>query len=81
MFNEIIRISGGKPLELEIGLSAYIGILDLPERKELPVYTCVMEKAALFLDYPNICTHFWNPTCKDRWIGPYPHQVRGRCRR
>ena len=82
MFNEVIRIGGGKPLELELQMTASMGFLedDHPEQDE--VYTFVMEKAASLSDYPNICTHFWDPTYWKRKIGPFPRgQVRRRCRR
>ena len=80
LFNEVIRIGGGKPLELELQLSASMGFLDdHPDQDEL--YVDIMEQAALLSNYPKICTHFWNPTYWTREIGPFPRgQVLGRCR-
>ena len=80
LFNEVIRIGGGKPLELELQLSASMGFLDdHPDQDEL--YVDIMEQAALLSNYPKICTHFWNPTYWTRKIGPFPRgQVRRRCR-
>ena len=79
LFNEVIRIGGGKPLELELQLSASMGFLDdHPDQDEL--YVDIMEQAALLSNYPKICTHFWNPTYWTRKIGPFPRgQVRRRC--
>ena len=88
MFHEIIRIGGGKPLELDLELSASMGTLEdeHPEQNEL--YISVMEKAELLSDYPNICTHWWNPNTsspsfRNRYLGPLfcRRQVRRRCRR
>ena len=76
MFNEIIRIVGGKPLELELKLAVSSEILS---NRGDELYVRIMEKAALLSDHPNICTHWWNPT---HGIGPFPRgQVRTRCRR
>ena len=78
MFHEVIRIADGKPLELELHI-IFTGTLDTghPEQDEL--FVDIMEKAAMLSDYPNICTHVWNPTGE---LGPFPRgQVRNRCRR
>ena len=80
MFNEIIRIGGGKPLELELQMSASMGFLepDHPEQNEL--YVGIMDKAALLSNHPKICAHFWNPTYWNRGIGPFTRgQVCRRC--
>ena len=69
MFNEIIRIGGEKPLEL--GLEIEVCLTTRADELRMRI----MEKAALLSDYPNICSHWWNPT-----RGPYD-QVRTRCRR
>jgi hypothetical protein len=59
MFNEIIRISGGKPLELELKLAVCSpGTLPGGNTGEDELYVRIMENAALLSDYPNICTHW-----------------------
>ena len=79
MFNEIIRISGGKPLELELNLTVASG--DLKNSGRDGLYTRIMEKAALLSDHPNICTHWWNPS-QDEIVPFHPRgYVRTRCRR
>ena len=81
LFNEIIRISGGKRLELELKMGVSREDLeDEPGREEL--FKRITEKGALLSDYPEICTHFWDPTYWSRGLRPFPRgQVRGRCRR
>ena len=84
MFNEVIRISGGKPLELELLMSVRTEDSDLKTEHpgEDDLYMRIMEKATSLLDYPNICTHWWNNTDWNRGLGPFPRgQVRGRCRK
>jgi hypothetical protein len=81
LFDEIIRISDGKPLELELQMIVSTGKFDIehPGRDELFMH--IMERAALLSDYPKICTHFWNPTFWDRGLGPFSRgEVRSRCR-
>ena len=83
MFNEVIRIGDEKPLELELLMSASTGDADF--ETEYPgedgLYMRIMEKAAPLSDYPNICTHWWNPTYWIRGLDPFPNgQVRRRCR-
>ena len=83
MFNEVIRIGGGKPLELELQMAASVGLSanECSEQKD-ELYTFIIEKAASLSDYPKICTHFWNPTYWTRGIGPFPRgQVRRSCKR
>ena len=81
MFNEIIRIGGGKPLELELEL-AMIPSASINTHTEVDEFHMrIVEKAALLSDYPNICTHLvgpWNPTPR---FGRVYDQVRTRCRR
>ena len=72
MFNEIIRIGGEKPLELEIKME--VCLATRPDE----LHMRIVEKATLLSDYPNICTHWWNPTPRSR--GHYD-QARTRCRR
>ena len=80
MFNEVIRIADGKPLELELQMVVYNG--EPHSHVENQLYRCIMEKAAPLLDYPKICTHFWNPTFEARGLGLVSRgQVRSRCRR
>ena len=84
MFDEVIRIGGGKPLELDLVMSASMGILEPEHHEQKDLYMYVKEKAALLLDHPNICVHFWNPTStwRDRDTGPFSRpQVRRRRRR
>ena len=82
-FKEVIRIGGGKPLELEFGMS--VSTEDSYETEhpgEDELYRRIMEKTELLSDYPNICTHWWNSTFRNRGINPFPSgQVRTRCRR
>jgi hypothetical protein len=81
MFNEVIRIAGRKPLELELQTVVSTGGLLQIEHPERYEFVRIMEKAASLRDYPNICTHVWNPTFWDRALGPFPHQVRSMCKR
>ena len=83
MFNEIIRISGGKPLELDLKFAVASGTLSSDAGQD-ELYIRIMEKAAFLSDYPNICIHWWNPTLWTRGItgSPFPRgQVRTRCGR
>ncbi|KIM41140.1 hypothetical protein M413DRAFT_159898 [Hebeloma cylindrosporum] len=82
MFKEVIRISDGKPLELELMMEVFwesASQIEHPGQEDL--FTHIMEKAKSALaGYPNICTHFWNPTFSNRGLGSFPRgQVRGRC--
>ena len=81
MFNEVIRISDGKPLELELQMTISDGIeTDHPGEDEL--YKGIMENAVSLSEHPKICTHLWNPTFRKLGLRPFPRdQVRGRCRR
>ena len=72
MFNEIIRIGGEKPLELELKMEVYLST------RADELHMRIMEKATLLSDYPNICSHWWNATPRSR---VHHHQVRTRCRR
>jgi hypothetical protein len=82
MFSEIIRISDGKPLELELKLAVSSGTLSSEHTGQDELYMRIMEMAVSLSDHPNICTHWWNPTLWTRGIGPFPRgQVRSRCRR
>ena len=81
MFNEVIRISGGKPLEMEFMMAISDG-LEIHHSGEVELYNGIMDNAALLSDYPKICTHWWNPTYWQRDLNPFPRgQVRQRCRR
>ncbi|KIM47373.1 hypothetical protein M413DRAFT_416068 [Hebeloma cylindrosporum] len=78
MFNEIIRIADGKPLELELVMSVSTDHLGVD--KEGQLYTGITNKSSSLSNHPEICAHFWNPTFWDRGIGPFPRGlVRGRC--
>ena len=83
MFNQVIRIADGKPLELELQTVVYTGRWATGHPGQDELYMRIMEKAAPLSDYPNICTHVWNPTFgRDRGLVPFPPgQVRSRCRR
>ncbi|KIM39527.1 hypothetical protein M413DRAFT_74709 [Hebeloma cylindrosporum] len=79
--NEAIRISFGKPLELDFEI-VVSGKFERGRGKKNELYVSIMEKTTSLSDHPNICTHFWNPTYWDHGLGPFPRgQVRGRCRR
>ena len=79
MFNGIIRIAGGKHVELELRLAVSSGTLASEHTGQDELYTRIMEKAASLSDHPNICIHWWNPTLR---TSPFPRdQVRMRCRR
>ena len=58
MCDEVVRVSAGKPLELDIKLSIGTGYSPIGQDQ---LYECVKEKIAYLSDYPNICTHFWHP--------------------
>jgi hypothetical protein len=84
LFNEIIRIANGKPLELELQMVVSMGSLETehPGLDELELSMHIMEKGGSLSDYPNICTHFWDPNFWARGLRPFPRgQVRSRCRR
>jgi hypothetical protein len=77
MYNEVIRISDGKPLEVELQMAIYMEIVEVRDDE---IYMYIMDKAGSLSDYPKICTHFWNPTFYDRGLDPFPReQVRSRC--
>ncbi|KIM41142.1 hypothetical protein M413DRAFT_412221 [Hebeloma cylindrosporum] len=83
MFNEIIRISGGKPLELELQLMVSTMDMNKEPVGHHELIKKIMENATSLSDYPNICTHFWDPKLWERDIGPGPFprgQVRSRCK-
>ncbi|KIM36039.1 hypothetical protein M413DRAFT_428131 [Hebeloma cylindrosporum] len=81
-FDEIIRISDGKPLELELAMAVSTGNLGVDHPGAGELYRDITEKSASLSDHPEICAHFWNPTFWARGVGPFPRgQVRGRCRR
>ncbi|KAF8959400.1 hypothetical protein BDZ97DRAFT_1837844, partial [Flammula alnicola] len=56
-------------------------ILQVEHPGEEELYMHIMEKTASLSDYPKICSHFWNPTCWNQGLPPFPGgQVRSRCR-
>ena len=77
MCDEVIRISSGKPLELDLELAR-----EVCGRGEAQLYILIMERTVPLLDYPNICTHFWNPTIPWYLLNQkLPRgEVRSRCR-
>ena len=57
MCDEVVRISAGKPLELNLKVSTRSHrYLEPPGESEL--YERIKEKIASLPDYPNICVHF-----------------------
>ena len=83
LFNQVIRISDGKPLEMELHIAISTGGLEVEHPGgEDELYTYIIDKAGSLSDYPKICTHFRNLTFWTRGLGPFPRdQVRSRCRR
>ena len=70
--------SDGKLLELEYRMDGSDLKTERPGQDEL--YMRIKEKARSFQNYPNICTHWWNPTFRSRGLGPSPRgQVCRRC--
>jgi hypothetical protein len=81
MFNEVIRISDGKPLEFELQTVISTGNLEVEHPGQDELYMYITDKAGSLSAYPKICTHFWNPTFWARGLGPFLRgQVRSRCR-
>ena len=80
MFNEVIRIGDGKPLELELQIeTGYMGNEYIGQDE---LYMRIMENAASLSGHPKICTHWWNPILESRGLGRFTcGQVRRRCRR
>ncbi|KDR69265.1 hypothetical protein GALMADRAFT_128730 [Galerina marginata CBS 339.88] len=82
MCDEVMRISAGKPLELEMMLTVSTGELVSQHPGEDELYIHIMERIASLSAFPKICTHVWNPTCWTRGLGPFPRgQVRSPCRK
>lgn len=82
MFDEVIRISAGKPLELELQTTVSTENLDFKHPGQDELYMNIMNRMASLSDYPNICTHFWNPNCRAHGLGSFPRgQVRSKCGR
>ena len=81
MYNQVIRISDGKPLEVELQMVISTGNLEIDHPGQDELYKYIMDKAESLSDHPKICTHFWNPFFWDRGLHPFPYnQVRSRCR-
>ena len=79
--DEVIRISSGKPLELDLTMSVDNGTLEHGHRED-ELYVRIMERIRSLSEHPRICTHFWNPTYWTQGLGPFPRgQVRSICRR
>ena len=80
-FNEVIRISGGNPLEFDLQMIVTREDFETEHPGQDELYIRILEKAASLSDHPKICTHLWNPTFWSRGLGPLPHgQVCRRCR-
>ena len=78
--DEVIRISSGKPLELDLKMTVDNGELERGQGED-ELYARIMEKTTSLSDHPKICTHFWNPTYWYHGLDPFPRgEVRGRCR-
>ena len=77
MCDEVIRISSGKPLELDLELSRAVR-----GREEDELYDRVLMRTRSLLGYPNICPHFWNSTTPWYLLDQkLPRgEVRSRCR-
>ncbi|KAF8959436.1 hypothetical protein BDZ97DRAFT_2078106 [Flammula alnicola] len=70
--DEVIRISSGKPLELDFKMTVSTAKLQWQHPGEEELYVHITERTASLSDYPKICTHFWNPTCWTQGLGPFP---------
>ena len=57
MCDEVVRISAGKSLELNLKVSISPTKLPYPSRGRDELYRRIEEKVASLLDYPNISTH------------------------
>ncbi|EDQ99915.1 uncharacterized protein LACBIDRAFT_315058 [Laccaria bicolor S238N-H82] len=80
--DEIIRISAGKPLELELQTTVSLEGFQSPDVGDGAIYSHIAETTASLTDFPKICAHFWNPTCWSGRLAPFPRsQVCSRCRR
>ncbi|KDR81090.1 hypothetical protein GALMADRAFT_222652 [Galerina marginata CBS 339.88] len=80
MCDEVIRISAGKPVELDVMIAVEWGKLYPQDFEQENLYQAIMKKMASLSEHANICTHFWNPTYWAQGLGPFPRgQVRGRC--
>ena len=80
IFNEVIRIGDGKPLDLEFAISVS---KKKAETEEDELYTRIMEKAATLSFHSNIYTHWWDSTFRKNMIWYYDiplGQVCTRCR-
>ena len=56
MCDEVVRISAGKPLELDLEMSIFPHEYHNAKRDEF--YERIKEKMTSLSDYPNICTHW-----------------------
>ena len=84
IFNEVIRIGDGKPLELEFAMSVCTDdVFETVFPGEDELYMRIMEKAAFLSFHPNICIHWWNSTFRNRYgiCSPPIGQVHTRCRK
>ena len=80
LFNEVIRIGGGRPLELELQMTVTVGDFETEHPEQDELYVRIMEKSPSLSDYPNVCTHWWNSTFQTHGLGPFRRgQVRRRC--
>ena len=63
MCEEVVRVSAGKPLELDLEMSICQSKFqpEYPPPGQEEFYERIKEKIAFLSDYPNICTHFWHP--------------------
>ena len=80
--DQVIRISNDKLLELDLQ-TLVKGNFNL--RGNVPgehvLYSHIMEKMTVLSEYPQICTHFWNPGDWQRGCSPSPRdQVRSGCK-
>ena len=83
--DEVIRISSGKSLELDLGMELDRGMLVRLHGPGLEIgegelYMRIRERITSLSDHPNICTHFWNPGTDPRIRRLDYCEVRSRCR-
>ena len=60
MCDEVVRVSAGKPLELDLEISIGPPKFLYPPPGEDKLYGRIKEMIASLSGYPNICTHFWH---------------------
>jgi hypothetical protein len=64
--NEIIRISAGKPLKLNLSMFVHAPNFQYPPPGQNQLHESILEKIASLSDYPHICLDFWRPDPSER---------------